>query len=118
MSDFRKDPSPTSPSSEGVENLLCDNVARSTSNSLSRPCCCSQHKEMRDCSRMTRLTRQRAEEIALGQVVRSPVGVARSLIRTKQRQGIGGNHRMTDDSTGNVRNMLAHNIDHSLSKAF
>src|ERR1700730_6423775 len=73
---------------------------------------------MRYCSSMTRLTRQRAEEIALGQVVRASVWVARSLIRTKQRQCIGGNHRMTDDSTGNIRNMLAHNTDHSLRKAF
>src|SRR5262245_6051739 len=66
--------------SEGVENLLCNDIARSAMYSMSRPRCCSQHKEMRDCSSMTRLARQRAEEIALGQVVRAPVWVTRSLV--------------------------------------
>ncbi len=97
---------------------MCNNVARSTINSRSRPCCCSQHKEIRYCSSMPRLTGQRAEEIALGQVVGAAVWVARSLIRTKLCQCIGSNHRMTDDRTGNIRNMLAHKIDHALSKAF
>src|SRR5713101_1303308 len=84
----------------GTCNPMCNNVARSTINS------------------MPRLTRQRAEEIALGQVVGAAVWVARSLIRTKLCQCIGGNHSMTDDRTGNIRNMLAHKIDQALSKAF
>src|SRR6266849_4447078 len=99
----------------GTCNPMCNNVARSTINSMSWPRCCSQHKEIRYCSSMPRLTRQRAEEIALGQVVGAAVWVARSLIRTKLCQCIGGNHSMTDDRTGN---MLAHKIDQALSKAF
>src|SRR6266567_3362649 len=85
---------------------------------MSRPCRCSQHKEMRDGGGMTRLAWQRTEEIALGQVMCSPVRVARSLVRTKLRQGIGGNHRMTDDRTGNVGNMFAHQIENAFGKAF
>src|SRR5260370_36147098 len=102
----------------GTCNPMCNNVARSTINSMSWPRCCSQHKEIRYCSSMPRLTRQRAEEIALGQVVGAAVWVARSLIRTKLCQCIGGNHSMTDDRTGNIRNMLAHKIDQTLSKVF
>src|SRR5690349_6660031 len=73
---------------------------------------------MRDGSGMTWLTWQRAEEIALGQVMCAPIRVARSLVRTKLCQGIGSNYRMTNDRAGNIGNMFAHQIDHSLGKTF
>lgn len=101
---------------EKLENLLGNNIARATINSVSRPRRSPQSEEMRYGSSVARLSRQWAKEIALGKVMCTAIGIARSLIWTKLRQCIGSNYSMAKKRARNIGDMFAYNGKYPLGK--
>src|SRR6266850_2868496 len=96
--------------SNSCQQLLRYDIPRSTINPMTWPGCRTQHIQVRHSGLMARLAWKRTQRVALRQIVRTAVWVARTCVRIEFGNRIGRDDMFTNHCAWDIRNMLAHDI--------